>query len=227
MRNILHYAIASAVLIGGVVSQNFNGTTNTPINGTTNATSNGTTNPTWNGTANASNNATANTAIPFFAVLPRKSTLRALLADLSDDTPVVLQWNTPGNAMFTFQWDFDANLYSEEWRTNRTIVFSNDVVANVSTKFEKGKCTTAPDASNWGKNLEGYFASMNIYEGNFSDPFDLSSWYSSGLSLWRDKASRNWIWLDAETGMTVYMQIWRPEWKKYIVLKLIPWSSFM
>ena len=166
MRNLVHYAIATAVLISGVVSQDgFNSTSSNDTMGTT---SDSSTTP---------DNSTYNSAYTYFNPfsIPRKTTVRALLADLSDDTPVFMQWANM-NGFFTFQWDFDANMYSEEWRTNRTIVFSNDVVANVSTKLEKGKCTATPDASNWAIKVEEYFASINIKEGWFADPFDQGSW---------------------------------------------------
>lgn len=133
MRNLVQYAIATAVLISGVVSQDdFNSTYG---------------NDTMDDTSDNSTSWSPYTYFNPFSI-PRKTTVRALLADLSDDTPVFMQWANM-NGMFTFQWDFDVNMYSEEWRTNRTIVFSNDVVGNVSTKLDKGKCTATPDASNW------------------------------------------------------------------------------
>jgi hypothetical protein len=160
MRNLVQYAIATAVLISGVVSQiEFNFTYG---------------NDTMNGTSDNSTNWIPYTLFTPLTI-PRKTTVRALLADLSDDTPVFMQWANM-NGMFTFQWDFDTNMYSEEWRTNKTIVFSNDVVLNISTKLEKGKCTATPDATIWAKNIEGYFASISINEGIFADPFVLGSW---------------------------------------------------
>ena len=55
-------------------------------------------------------------------IIPDRVIARALLADLSNDTPVGLQWNQR-SAMFTYAWDFINNSYSEEWRTNTTLIF--------------------------------------------------------------------------------------------------------
>jgi nitrate reductase NapE component len=66
---------------------------------------------------------------------------------------------------------------------------------------------------------------MNINEGPVTDPFELGKYWETPLSLWRDRASRNWIWLDMSLDPevhVVYWQIWRPEWKKYLVLKVLP-----
>ena len=60
-------------------------------------------------------------------IVPEKNTIRAALADLSNDTPVADQWNAR-TSMFTFQWDFDTNSYSEEWRTPKSIIYSRDVL---------------------------------------------------------------------------------------------------
>ena len=59
--------------------------------------------------------------------VPYLNTWRAQVADLSNDNPVADQWNA-GTSMFTFQWDFDTNSYSEEWRTPKSIIYSRDVL---------------------------------------------------------------------------------------------------
>ena len=57
---------------------------------------------------------------------------------------------------------------------------------------------------------------MNITEGTVIDPFIPDS--DRKLSLWRDPAGRNWLWLDSATNQPVYMQNWRAEWKKHVAL---------
>ena len=61
------------------------------------------------------------------------------------------------------------------------------------------------------------FIFMNVTEGLVKDPFDWSNQVK--LDLWRDRGSRNWIWLDPEDNHIVYFQQWRPEWKKSLVFK--------
>ena len=59
-------------------------------------------------------------------LVPEKNTIRAAVADLSNDTPVANQWSS-GDGMFIFQWDFQSNSFSEEWRTPKSLIYSKDV----------------------------------------------------------------------------------------------------
>ena len=59
--------------------------------------------------------------------LTTQSTFRASVADLSDDTPAIIQWNLFSNT-FTFQWDFGTNSFSEEWRTPKSLIYTKDVL---------------------------------------------------------------------------------------------------
>jgi len=58
-----------------------------------------------------------------------KSTFRAYVADLSNDVSVAEQWTpTTSMSLFTWQWDFSANSFSEEWRTGKSLLYSKDVL---------------------------------------------------------------------------------------------------
>jgi hypothetical protein len=59
-----------------------------------------------------------------------------------------------------------------------------------------------------------------LSEGVVDDPF---TWFNPDkLALYRDKAGRNWLWLDPLTGKVVYAQQWRAELKKSLVYKIVP-----
>lgn len=100
MRNLVQYAIATSILISGVISQATNTTTSGSFNNNTsggfNSTTSGSFNSTSSGSFNSSssssfnwtNGTTTGTNPVVLYGLPPKATFRALVADLSDDTPV-------------------------------------------------------------------------------------------------------------------------------------------
>ncbi len=80
--------------------------------------------------------------------LVRKATYRLAYADFSNDVPIHIQWATRG-AVYTYQWDFDANYFSEELRTNTSLIYARDVTRNSSAIFEGGRCRYEVDRTNW------------------------------------------------------------------------------
>ena len=205
MRSVLSIAILS-VLAASVVSQK------PPTNTTNSPSSSSGTN---NATAPGKGGAGIPPANPNGIFLPDKVIVRAQLADLSSDVPIALQWKSRA-AVFTYAWDFLTNSYSEEWRTDSTLIFSRQVRRSQSVGFSGGKCLNATDATNWATAIRGLFASFNVPEGLVSDPFIPES--GAQLNLWRDQQGRNWVWLDPNTNDIVYFQTYRAEWKKHIAL---------
>ena len=106
--------------------------------------------------------------------VPAKGVIRALVADLSIDTPVKAQWES-GNGMYTYAFDFIANSFSEEWRTSRSLIFARTVVGGSSTTFSRGRCAKTQDATVWVSAVKRLFDSVTVSEGLVYDAFDFSN----------------------------------------------------
>ena len=92
------------------------------------------------------------------------------------------------------------------------------MVGGYSTTFSKGKCAPGKDATVWVSAVKSIFDSLTVSEGLVYDPF---VWFNQDkLTLIRDQAGRNWIWLNPETGKVVYAQQWIASEKKNIVYKI-------
>ena len=75
--------------------------------------------------------------------------------------------------VFTYAWDFEANLFSEDIRTTTSIVYQKVASGKTSTAtvFAGGKCSKAKDASNWSASIRDFYSIFAISEGLVSDPF--------------------------------------------------------
>jgi hypothetical protein len=89
------------------------------------------------------------------------------------------------------------------------------VVDGSSTTFSKRRCVKGLDATLWVSAVKTIFDSLTVSEGLVYDPFTWSN--PDQLALMRDRAGRNWIWLNPATGKAVYAQQWIPSEKKNLV----------
>ena len=89
-------------------------------------------------------------------VVPDKVIARAVLADLSSDVPVSLQWASRFNT-FTYAWDFSVNSFAEEWRTNTSIILQNMIIGGKNSLFLNGKCSNFANTNNYSQLVNGLF----------------------------------------------------------------------
>ena len=119
-------------------------------------------------------------------------------------------------------WDFNANNFAEffDSTVDSGLNFTRAVFQNVSTTVVAGTTCDLPvnDTTNWNATLNNMFVlGETVSEGIVADEF-LGS--GNFYPLWRTPDMKTWVWVDPNTVLPVFVQIWRADLRRLLVLQI-------